>query len=168
MPTGREGKIFREISDIYSSHVYQPFLQLRRTEPGHNMWELEPELAPIALTLRQIALLSDRSDNAVRTMEEEFDAMVKMSLSGSSTGDSVTDSMSSQPDRSDDGVQDETLTRRKAHQPGPSDGGTGAEPITGSKTNSPERKRHPTRLISGLVLPPNATILRPRNRDNTI
>ena len=72
-PTNREGYIFREISAIYSSHVYQPLLQLHRNEPEHNMWQLEPQLTPISLLLREAANMADKADNSVRAIEDEFE-----------------------------------------------------------------------------------------------
>ncbi|KAL1297541.1 hypothetical protein AAFC00_006113 [Neodothiora populina] len=91
-PTGREASVFRELSGIYSTHVYHPFLQLHRTDPRHNMWELEPQLTPIALLIRENAWLSERVDDVSRGIREEYEAtMVEQPHSDQGTETSLPD-----------------------------------------------------------------------------
>lgn len=103
-PTDREQYVFREVSDIFSSHVYSPFLQLHRIEPGHNMWTLEPHFTSISLLLRQAATLSARADEAVRSIEEKFESTM-------SSGKQNSDSTESE---ADDGVLGQS---RRNHTP---------------------------------------------------
>lgn len=72
-PSGLEAEIFREISALYSTNIYSPLIQLHRIEPEHNMWQLEPELAAIALLFKRSTDLSYEADNFVRAIEEEFE-----------------------------------------------------------------------------------------------
>lgn len=112
-PTGRESYVFRELSSIFSSHVYDPFLQLRRIEPSHNIWQLESQLTSISSLLREAAMLADQADKSVRAIEEEFEV-------------TMTHQPVLAPDNGDTGVLGES---RRGHTPSKSAPGAINRPI---------------------------------------
>lgn len=91
------------------------------------MWQLEAQLTPISLLLREAAALSDQADASVRAIEEEFE--VTMTSRYVPAGDDMLDS----------GV-------------------------------SVDNKRHhtPSKSAPAIVTGPVKTILRPRDRENTL